>query len=177
MRKISKSTYGFIFAIVVLVILLGISLYLGISGWFFSNVTSLQSDLELGQTVNISMQKTESKAVSFTFPGSYLPGQKLPQYINITNNSDTDLYIRAKAVVFSHEQSETNLEVGISDHWTQENEYYYFDEPLLQSNKIAFATYIKLLDDEYYNSNKSYVVTIIVEALDVSLDKTEIWGY
>ena len=176
MSKVSKSTYGFIFAIVLLVILLGISLYLGISGWFFSNTTTLQSDLELGKTVNISVAQTGAQAVSFTFPGSYLPGQKLSQYINITNNADNDLFIRAKAVVFSYEQGEAALEVGISEHWTQQDEYYYFDEALMQSNKIAFATYVKL-EDKYYNSNKSYVVTFIVEALDANLDRTQIWGF
>ena len=113
MSKVSKSTYGFIFAIVLLVILLGISLYLGISGWFFSNTTTLQSDLELGKTVNISVAQTGAQAVSFTFPGSYLPGQKLSQYINITNNADNDLFIRAKAVVFRYEQGEASWQVGI----------------------------------------------------------------
>lgn len=176
MSKISKSTYGFIFAIVTLVILLGVSLYLGISGWFYSNVSSLQSDLVLGKTVNIAVEKTGAQVVSFTFSGSYLPRQKLDQYINITNASGEGLHIRAKAVVFDASQGEKGLEVGIGEHWTQNDEYYYFDESLPDSNKIAFATYVKL-DDEYYNSNKSYIVSFIVEALDAKLDRNQIWGF
>lgn len=177
MKKLSKRDYGFIFAIVVLVILLGVSLYLGISGWFYSNISPVKSDMQLGKTVNVSLQETGAQALSFTFPGNYLPGQKLPQYINISNNSGKDLHVRAKAVVFSYEDGEKQIEVGISEHWTQNNEYYYFDQPLLQANKVALGTYVRLSEDEYYNSEKSYVLTIVVEALDASLDRQQIWGF
>lgn len=177
MRKLSKLTYGFIFAIVALTILLGVSLYLGLSGWFFGNTTKLESDLQLGQTVNISLSGSEAKAVSFTFPGSYLPGQQLEQFVNISNISDKDLHVRAKAVIFDRSEGQMLAEVGVSSHWTENGGYYYFDEPLLKSNKIALGSYVKLGEDKYFNSKKSYIITFIVEALDKELDREEIWGY
>ena len=176
MKQLSKSTYGFIFAIVALVILLAISLYLGLSGWFYANVTSLESDISLGQTVNLDITKNGAQAVSFSFPGSLLPGQKLPQNINITNSSGKDMFVRAKAVVFNYSQGEVKMEVGVSEHWTQDGEYYYFDEIVPSSNKIALGSHIKLLPDQEYSSTKTYILTIVVEALDSSLNKEQIWA-
>lgn len=177
MRKLKKSTYGFIFAIIVLVIALGITLYLGLSGWFYSNVTKLESDMQLGQTVNLSLAGNETEAVSFTVSGAYLPGHNLQQYVNVTNESDKPLYVRAKAFIFSYSLGDTKVELGISEHWTENGEYYYFDEPVEVSNKIAVSSYVKLLEDEFYDSQKSYVLTIVVEGLDASLNRAEIWGY
>ncbi len=177
MKKLSKATYGFIFAIVALVILLAVSLYLGLSGWFFANVTSLESDLKLGQTVNISLTGNEARVVSFTFPGSLLPGQKIDQFINITNNAEDNLHVRAKAVVFDYSNGDVDIEVGISDHWTENEGYYYFDEPLLKANKISLGSYVKLSPDKYFDSTKSYVITIVVEALAEGLDRNVIWGF
>ena len=172
-----KSTYGFIFAIVALVILLGVTLYLGLSGWFYANVTEFESDIKLGETVSLMLDGTQSKALSFTFPGSYLPGQKIAQNINITNGGSSDLYVRAKAIVFDYEKGECELEIGTSEHWTKEGEYYYFDEKLLLSNKISLASYIKLNPEGKYSSIKQYVVTIVVEGLDSKFDRAEVWGY
>lgn len=76
MRKLSKTSYGFIFTIVLLLITLGTVLYLALSGWFYSNTSNLDSDIVLGQTVNIDIKENEAQTVAFTFPGAYLPGQK-----------------------------------------------------------------------------------------------------
>lgn len=177
MKKLSKATYGFIFAIVALVILLGISLYLGLSGWFFSNINHISSDMQIGETVNVDLTQTGAQAVSFTFPGSLLPGQKLEQNINITNSAPTDLFVRAKAIIFDYDEGEIDIELGISEHWSKNLDYYYFDEALLKSNKISLASYLQLLPDKYYDSSKYYVLTIIVEAVDVKFDRENIWGY
>ena len=177
MSKLSKTTYGFIFAIAFLVVALCVSLYLGISGWFFNYKTKLESDLKLGQSINLSLSGNETKTVSFTFPGSILPGQKLEQFINITNISEKDLFVRAKAIVYTYSNNEQKVEIGINEHWTESGDYYYFDESLLASNKISLCSYIKLIPSDYYNSSKTYVLTIIVEGLDSSLQRSEIWGF
>ena len=177
MRKLKKSTYGFIFAIVVLVIALGISLYLGLSGWFYSNTSSLKSDMQLGSNVNLSLKGTETQAVSFTLSGAYLSGQKLKQFINLTNEFDAPIYVRAKALIFSYDLNDCKIELGVSDLWTENGDYYYFDEPLESQNKISVASYVKLLNDEFYDSHKSYILTIIVEGLDANLDRQQIWGF
>ncbi len=175
MKKLSKSTYGFIFAIVLLCILLAISLYLGISGWFFTNSAKIESDVSLGENLNFSVSDNGAETIGLTFVGSYLPKQKLSQNISITNISDKDLYVRAKAVVML-EGGETDMSLGTTEHWQQEGEYYYFDEKLPSSNKIALASYLGL-PDKYFNSTKRYVLTIVVESLDASLDIKQIWGY
>lgn len=177
MRKLSKTTYGFIFTIILLVLTLGVVLYLAISGWFYTNTTQLKSDMEIGQTVNIDMRDNEAQVVSFTVPGAYLPGQKIDQFINITNISDKDLYLRAKIVLFDFETGEGKMQAGITEHWTERNGEYFFEDKLLKSNKIAFASYIKLLDEKYFDSTKSYIISVVVESLDSTLDRTQIWGY
>ena len=177
MSKLKKSTYGFIFAIITLLIALGIVLYLGLSGWFYSNTGKLTSDIQLGDTINMTLNGNETEAVSFTLAGSYLPNQNLKQYINVTNESETPLYIRAKAFIYDKNRGDCKVELGISEHWTESDEYYYFDEPLENSGKVSVASYVKLLTDQFYDSQKSYVLTIIVEGLDAKLDRQEIWGY
>lgn len=177
MRKLSKTTYGFIFTIILLIISLGIVLYLAISGWFYTNMTKLESDMKIGQTVNIDIDENEAQVVSFTIPGAYLPGQKIDQFINISNVSDKDLFIRAKIVIFDFDKGEEKMQVGTTDHWTEYDGRYFYNEKLLSANKIAFASYVKLLDTKYFDSTKSYVVSIVVESLDANLDRTAIWGY
>lgn len=177
MRKLSKTTYGFIFTIVLLVLALGIVLYLAISGWFYTNTTKLESDMKIGQTVNIDIRENEAQVVSFTISGAHLPGQKIDQFVNITNISSKDLYLRAKIVLFDFETGEGKMQAGITEHWTEHDKEYVLDEKLLSSNKVSFASYVKLMDEKYFDSTKSYIVSIVVESLDGALDKTEIWGY
>ncbi len=177
MRKLKKSTYGFIFAIVALIIALAVSLYLGLTGWFYSNTSSLQSDMQLGSNVDLSLKGTETQSVSFTLNGSYLPGQELKQYINLTNEFESPIYVRAKALIFSYDLNDPKVELGVNDLWTESGDYYYFTEALESQNKISVASYVKLLNDEFYDSHKSYVLTIIVEGLDASLDRQQIWGF
>lgn len=177
MSKLQKSTYGFIFAIVVLVVALGVSLYLGLSGWFYSNTSKLSSDMELGTTANLSLKGNETQAVSFTISGAYLPGHNLKQYINVTNDAEKPLFIRAKASIFCYDAGECKVELGISEHWTENGNYYYFDEPIPVSNKISVANYVRLLDDQYLDSQKTYVLTVVVEGLDAELDRSQIWGF
>lgn len=177
MRKLSKTTYGFIFTIILLVLALSVVLYLAISGWFYTNSTRLESDMVIGRTVNIDMHENETQVASFTIPGAYLPGQKIDQFINITNISDKDLHIRAKIVMFDFDVGEEKMQAGISSHWTEYDGGYIFDEKLLSLNKIAFVSYVKLLEDKYYDSTKSYIISIVVESLDANLDRTAIWGY
>lgn len=177
MRKLSKTTYGFIFTIVLLVLALGIVLYLAISGWFYTNTTKIESNMDIGQTVNIDIRENDVQVASFTIPGAYLPGQKIDQFINITNMSDKDLYLRAKIVLFDFESCEEKMQAGITEHWTEHDKVYFLDEKLLSSNKVAFALFVKLMDEKYFDSTKSYIVSIVVESLDGALDRTEIWGY
>ena len=177
MRKLKKSTYGFIFAIVVLVIALAVSLYLGLSGWFYSNTSKMSSDMQLGTTANLTLNGNESQVVSFTISGAYLPGHDLKQYINVTNESNKPLFVRAKATIFCYDAGECKVELGISEHWTENGDYYYFDEAVPVSNKISVASYVKLMDDQYFDSQKNYVLTVVVEGLDAELDRTQIWGF
>lgn len=177
MRKLSKTSYGFIFTIVLLLITLGTVLYLALSGWFYSNTSNLDSDIVLGQTVNIDIKENEAQTVAFSFPGAYLPGQKIDQFINITNASDKNLYVRAKITLFDYSSGEAKLQAGVNEHWTENDGQYYFDDVLLASNKVSFASYVKLLENKYYDSTKNYIVSVVVESLDSSLDKTAIWGY
>ena len=85
--------------------------------------------------------------------------------------------MRAKFTLFDHSSGEAKLQAGVSEHWTENDGKYYFDDVLLASNKVSFASYVKLLENRYYDSTKNYIVSVVVESLDSSLDKTAIWGY
>ena len=58
--KIEKKYYSWLFAVIVLSILLAISIILGISGWYFSNEKSKITDFKLGNSVEIFLNKNSA---------------------------------------------------------------------------------------------------------------------
>ena len=109
--KKNNAFYGWLFACVSLVILLGVSIYLGISGWYFSSSNTQQTDLELGNNIEISVKKNESSTASFTFSGGFLEGEKLSQIVGIKNSeTEGELYIRAKVYVFMSDNAIADMQ-------------------------------------------------------------------
>ncbi len=100
MKKIN-SNYGWLFACISLAVLLGISIYLGLSGWYYSTDLSQGNELELGISCDVSLPANSASSCSFAFSGGYLEGEKLPQVINVKNSGqDKKVYLRAKIYVF-----------------------------------------------------------------------------
>ena len=100
--KFSKDNFGWIFACAILLILLALSIYLGLSGWYFENDRNFTTDMQLGKTVQIGVEQNSANAVSFNLDGSFLAGERLPQIVSVKNTDDqTDLFLRAKIFIYS----------------------------------------------------------------------------
>ncbi len=176
--KKNNSNYGWLFACVSLVILLGISVYLGISGWYFSSSNTQETDLQLGNNIEISVKKNESATASFTFSGGFLEGEKLSQIVGIKNlDTDSELYIRAKVYVFMSDNAIADMQFVTSNNWTKGDDgYYYFNEKLIPQGKIGLCSSLVIGDGSHLRGNKNYIMTIAVEGLDANADVEGLWG-
>ncbi len=174
--KKSRTYYAMLFSIVGLIILLGLSLYLGISGWYFSNSFTQQGDLILGTTVELSAKNNQASSASFSFSGGYLKNEKLSQIINVKNDStEGKSLLRAKVLVFMSDNTVANMGLVTNEHWAlNEDGYYYYDEEVIAQSKVNLASYV-VLGEQQLCGEKKYIMTVIVEALDSTLDYKTIW--
>ena len=92
-KDMKKSTYPWLFSVIILVVLLLVALYLGYSGYFFSiSMMNAPTDIQVGDTVQINLSPNETSVVSFTLDGAYLPGERIPQIIQLkADNLEKDL--------------------------------------------------------------------------------------
>lgn len=176
--KKDKAFYGWLFVCISLAIMLAISIYLGLSGWYFKADNSLESDLVLGETVQVDIDKNQSACVSFTFAGSYIHGEELSQIIAVKNLSDdSDLFVRAKVSVFSKVSDNYDISLMETINWTlRDDGYYYFDSLLSSSSKANLCSAIELGEESNFNSKKTYILNVTFESLDSTLDVEKIWG-
>lgn len=176
--KKDKAFYGWLFVCVSLAILLGVSIYLGLSGWYFKADHSLESDLVLGETVQVDIDKNQSACVSFTFAGSYIHGEKLSQIVGVKNlNQEFGLYVRAKINVFSKFSDDFSLGLDETINWTYRDDgYYYFDAILSPESKANLCSSIIIGETSEFDSTKNYILNVTFETLEEGLDVEKIWG-
>ena len=171
-----KKTYPYIFSIIILVILLALSLHLGFSGYFFSvAMYDSASDLTLGETVEVEITPNEASVLSFTLDGSYLPGEKLPQVVQIrASDEDKNMRVRVKAEIFAKENL-TPIDFVANENFVKATDgYFYLVDDLASGNKVTFCSYIVLPKDSELQSKEKYILSIVVENVDASLEN--IWG-
>ena len=141
--KISKENAVWIFIVALLSGLLAVSVYLGMSGWYFKSQQNVATDLQLGTTVQTGIKANEANAISLNLDGSYLPGEQLPQIIAIKNIDDEkDLYIRAKAFIESGANVTSRLSLIQTSNWTYNSAdgYFYYNNLLTPQNKVALCS-------------------------------------
>ena len=173
-----KSTYPWLFAVIILVILFFIVLGLGFSGYFFSiSMAKSETDLNLGETICLNLQPNETSVASFTIDGSYMPGERLPQIIQLkANDLDVALKVRVRAEVFSTNNT-IDLDFVTGQGFDKaEDGYYYYNQELLGGSKITFSNYIVLPENATFSSKEKYVLSIIVENLNAEFDVNTIWN-
>ena len=178
--KINKANFGWIFTCVVLVILLSIALYLGASGWFFKYENTYTTDLVLGKTVTTTIEKNQSTAVSMTFDGSYIPGERLPQIIGIKNaETEEGVYLRAKAYVYTGDNVVIGMDIVQTINWTlnPDDGYYYYNGVLPANADTSLCSHVIVSDDNVFSGHKKYILTICFESLSENQSPTDIWGY
>lgn len=172
-----KSNVGWIFAVIVLSILLILSLILGTSGYYYSiSYLSSDSDLTVGDSFSIGVNPNQASVASFTFDGSFLPGETIPQVIQINaQDLNSDVRVRVKAKIFGV-AGDTEFDFVTSEHFEKaEDGYYYYDDVLHGGNKITFCTYLVLPKDADFVSKEKYILTFVVETLETKFDDQNIW--
>ena len=177
--KFSKDNFGWIFTCVGLAILLALSVYMGISGWYFENDRSFSTDIQLGKTMQIGIKKNEANAVSFNLDGSFLAGERLPQLVSIKNLDEIeDVYLRAKIFIYSgtNQTIKMNMVETINWQYNQDDGYFYFNSLLTPQNKVALCSYVFVDEDAILYTDTKYIVTIVIESLDSAQDAEGIWG-
>lgn len=176
--KINKDNFGWIFTSALLAFLLAMSIYMGISGFYFKTQPSYTTDLVLGKNIQIDVSKNMSNAVSFNLDGSYLSGERLPQIISIKNTEEEDgVYLRAKIYIYTSENKTLNMGLVETVNWTynQEDGYYYFNDVLSKQDKVSLCSHVFVDEETSLQSNIKYIVTIVIEALDENVEIQNIW--
>lgn len=173
-----NSCTGWIFAVVVLSFLFVLSLILGTTGYYFSiSYINSNSDLTVGETFSIGVNPNQASVASFTFDGSFLPGELIPQIIQINAQGlNSDVRVRVKAEIFG-DKVEQAFDFVTSEHFEKADDgYYYYDDVLYGGNKISFCTYLVVPNDVDFISKEKYIITFVVETLETEYDGQNIWG-
>lgn len=173
----NKSNIGWLFAVIALSILLIVSIILGVNGYFFSmSFTRLNSDIVVGEGATIEVLPEESSILSFTFDGSYLPNERIPQKLQISaKNADSDVLVRVKAKVFGG-AAEEELEFETTENFDFDGEYYYYKNVLGAGGKVLFCDYLKIPLENTLSSKEKYILTIVVESVENSEENQQKWG-
>lgn len=134
------------------------------------------TDIQVGDTVQINLSPNETSVVSFTLDGAYLPGERIPQIIQLkADNLEKDLKVRVKAEIFQKHGDrfrfcDDRLFTKGADN------YFYYTDTLAGGNKTTFCSYLVIPEDSELLSKEKYVLSVVVENLDASLDVEQIWN-
>jgi len=177
--KLSKENFGWIFTCIGLAVMLALSIYLGVSGWYSKNEKSYTTDLKLGKTMQIGVNKNQSNAISFNLDGSFLAGDRLSQLVSVKNlDENEDLYLRAKIYIYSgnNQMLKMNMVETVNWQYNEMDGYFYFNSLLSPQNKVALCSYVFIDEETVLFTDTKYIVTIVVESLSSNQDIVSLWG-
>lgn len=177
--KINKENAGYLFIIAILLGFLGLSIYLGLSGWYYYNDQNYTTNLQLGKTIQTTLKKNEARALSMNVEGSYLPGEIIPQIITAKNSSDENLYLRAKIFLDNGYGMCIPVKLVSNDMWDyhEEDGYYYYNQFVTSQNKSTFCTQVIIPDNLILQTTKKYMITVVFESVDCNQNVLQLWGY
>ncbi len=172
-----KERFVFIFSICGLCLVLVLSVFLGLNGWYYTLPTDNDFNAITNQIYTIDMSKTQSESLSLAISGGMLPSQKIPQKINLANKSEEDFFLRAKVKIWTDDGFVDcyfeNLEGWRS---FDDDNYIYFQQKLIPQARIGLCSEILVNDEIYFDSEKKYFLTITVESMSTNLEIDKIWG-
>lgn len=176
--KLSKSNFGWLFACIGLVLLLALSIYLGVSGFFYRTGGSYTSDLVLGQNIEAGLHKNEATSLSLNFSGGFLPDERLNQVISVKNAEESaNLYLRAKVFIYTSQNQVEELDVVQNSNWTKNDDgYFYYNSLVNPLEQINFCSHVIVSNNLQVVSWKKYILTVVFETLDQSADILSLWG-
>ncbi|MBQ8909037.1 MAG: hypothetical protein IJY90_01965 [Clostridia bacterium] len=178
--KIRKENAGFIFIIFILLGLLGVSIYLGVSGWYFYSEQNYTTDMQLGQTFQIDVLANKASALSLNLEGSYLPNEQLPQIISVKNIDDEKaVYLRAKIFIEGAESNLLPIMIGESANWNynETDGYYYYNNVLATQNKCTLCSSVYTPNDVMLQTTKKYIVMFIIETIEDGQNVEGLWDF
>ena len=176
--KLEKKDKIYIFFIVLLSALFVGLFFLTISGWFYKDNSVSNTNLTIGSSAVIEVDRSSAKVLSYNFDGAILGGEEIKQNISIKNIGDEDVFLRAKISIFSSNHVDPVIYLKTNSSWILNDDgYYYFNDSLKILNTIGLASAFIFSNEEELASKEDYILTIVVESLSVDFDKTSIWGY
>ncbi len=133
------------------------------------------SDLTVGDTISIIVQNNSAAVASVTMDGGFLQNESVPQIVQINaQNLKGAVNVRVKAELFGGEN--IAFDFVTTDHFVKDVDgYYYLDTPLQEGNKATFCSYIVIPEGVQLVSSKKYILTFVVETLNVENDAELIW--
>ena len=70
-----------------------------------------------------------------------------------------------------------NMEMITNSNWfLGEDGYYYYNGTLIEQGKVGLCSHVVVGEGSRLQSNKKYIMTVLVEALDADLDVETVWG-
>lgn len=172
----NKEKFSYIFSICGLVVIIAFLICLYYSGVLFACKTDLVSSIPIGTTTRLVVENSNSSVATFDLNGAVLPGENIQQNINIFNNGQDNLRVRAIAFIYTKDRGKVDLELNVSDFWIKDADgYYYYKDKVTAKETISLTDKIKLSDLYVFNSSERYIINILVESLDSDLDVNSIW--
>lgn len=173
-----KKNSIYVFFIALLSVLLAGSVVLGLLGAYNKDIDDAPTSLKIGQSAVITLNGTGSQVLSYNFDGAFLAGEFLKQNISVKNNSEKDLFLRAKLNVFTGDGDDPVLNMQTNEIWKKQDDGYYLYEGNISSlNTVALASGFIISPEKQMKSDNSYILVITVEGVSTEFDRMAVWGY
>ena len=175
--KINKNNFVWIFIVSILALLLALSVYLGVSGWYFQTENSYTADMQIGTNMQIDISDNMANSASINIDGAFLYNQEIPQTISVKNIGEDDIFVRAKIFIYASNSETKKIDISETINWFEnEDGYFYFNNLLKSGEKVSLCSSIIVPEDSNLDTNKKYILTILFEGLNKNQDAETFWG-
>lgn len=159
MKKVKDKTKNFIFAIVILSIMLVVSVIYNLFGGV-SVASKTKAYLEIGDNYTFTLDDLGVKSEAFLVQGSTLTNLPIKQKIQIKlpEIQTKNLILRVKLQFL-----DKNVTILGFDNWDKNGDYYTYTGELYQNQTIGLCEEIILSDDVNTRSDTLYYFIVSVE--------------
>ena len=170
-RRLWIYTTASLLAVLILV------LVLGLTGQLFYSPHMATNHVLLGEDVKINLTQDASSVSTLSFNGSCLPGDRVMQNVELYLPFEgEDCYVRANFYISSSNGDRNVVKLNKLPDWTEGTDgYYYYNGPLTIGQTVSLTDVIILPEDMSLSSQKVYTIVIATETIRSSLTITSIW--
>lgn len=161
MKKIDKKTKNFVFAIVVLSLILVLSIIYNFIGGFVIN-GNINSYLELGDSYTFKLNELGIESEAFLVDGSTILGATTKQKIQIKlpNIAQNNLILRTKITFLGK-----NVQIAGYDLWAQSGDYYVYNGEKTANQTIGLCEEI-VIENVPLKSDTLYYLMVCIEYIN-----------